>query len=48
MEIERDWSKAREIRPSVSAVALYSGRLLHQQRADSGQWGLPGACHYDE
>ena len=42
MEIERDWSKAQAIRPSVSAVVLHDGRLLLQQRADSGQWGLPG------
>lgn len=42
MEIERDWSRAQAIRPSVSAVILRRGRLLLQQRADSGQWGLPG------
>lgn len=42
MEIERDWSKAQAIRSSVSAVVLREGRLLLQQRADSGQWGLPG------
>lgn len=42
MRIEGDWSKAQGIRPSVSAVVLYSGRLLLQQRADSGEWGLPG------
>ena len=42
VEIERDWSKAREIRPSVSAVVLREGRLLLQRRADNGRWGLPG------
>ena len=42
MQIERDWSKAQAIRPSVSAVVLHEGRLLLQQRADSGEWGLPG------
>lgn len=42
MEIEPDWSKAQAIRPSVSAVVLHEGRLLLQQRADSGEWGLPG------
>lgn len=42
MEIERDWSRAQAIRASVSAVVLHDGRLLLQQRADSGQWGLPG------
>ncbi|MBI3456701.1 MAG: NUDIX domain-containing protein [Candidatus Rokubacteria bacterium] len=42
MEIERDWSKAQAIRPSVSAVVVHDGRLLLMQRADSGQWGLPG------
>jgi ADP-ribose pyrophosphatase YjhB (NUDIX family) len=42
VEIERDWSRAQAIRPSVSAVILRAGRLLLQQRADSGQWGLPG------
>ena len=42
MEIEADRSKAQTIRPSVSAVILHDNRLLLQQRADSGQWGLPG------
>jgi len=42
VQIERDWSKAQAIRPSVSAVVLREGRLLLQQRADSGEWGLPG------
>lgn len=42
MEIERDWSRAQAIRPSVSAIVFRDGRLLLQQRADSGQWGLPG------
>lgn len=42
MEIERDWSKAQAIRPSVSAVIWRDDRLLLQQRADGGQWGLPG------
>jgi ADP-ribose pyrophosphatase YjhB (NUDIX family) len=42
MEIEPDWSKAEAIRPSVSAVVVRDGRLLLQQRADGGQWGLPG------
>ena len=42
MEIERDWSKVQAIRPSVSAVILRDGRVLLQQRADGGQWGLPG------
>ena len=42
MEVEPDWSKAQAIRPSVSAVVLHEGRLLLQQRADSGEWGLPG------
>jgi ADP-ribose pyrophosphatase YjhB (NUDIX family) len=42
MEIEPDWSKAGAIRPSVSAVIVRDGRLLLQQRADGGQWGLPG------
>lgn len=42
MQIETDWSKAQAIKPSVSAVVLREGRLLLQQRADGGQWGLPG------
>ena len=42
MQIEADWSKAQAIRPSVSAVILHDGRLLLMQRADSGQWCLPG------
>jgi ADP-ribose pyrophosphatase YjhB (NUDIX family) len=42
MEIEADWSKARAIRPSVSAVVVRDGCILLQQRADGGQWGLPG------
>lgn len=42
MEIERDWSRAQAIRPSVSAFVLHGGRLLLQQRADNSQWGLPG------
>jgi len=42
MQIETDWSKAQAIRPSVSAVILREGCLLLQQRADGGQWGLPG------
>ena len=42
MQIESDWSKAQAIRPSVSAVVVRDGRLLLQQRADSGEWGLPG------
>lgn len=42
MQIEPDWSKAQAIRPSVSAVVVRDGRLLLQQRADSGEWGLPG------
>jgi ADP-ribose pyrophosphatase YjhB (NUDIX family) len=42
VEIERDRSRAVAIRPSVSAVVLHDGRLLLQQRADNGRWGLPG------
>jgi ADP-ribose pyrophosphatase YjhB (NUDIX family) len=42
MQIETDWSKAQAIKPSVSAVVVRDGRLLLQQRADGGQWGLPG------
>jgi ADP-ribose pyrophosphatase YjhB (NUDIX family) len=42
MEIEQDWTRAQAIRPSVSAVIFRDDRLLLQQRADSGQWGLPG------
>jgi ADP-ribose pyrophosphatase YjhB (NUDIX family) len=42
VKIERDWSTAQAIKPSVSAVVLSEGRLLLQQRADSGEWGLPG------
>ncbi len=42
MEIEPDWSRAQLVRPSVSAVVCRDGRLLLQQRADGGQWGLPG------
>ena len=42
MEVERDWSKAQAIRPSVSAIILHDGCVLLQRRADSGQWGLPG------
>ena len=38
----RDWRRAQAIRPSVSAVIWRDGRLLLQQRADGGQWGLPG------
>lgn len=42
MEIEPDPSRAQAVRPSVSAVIFREGRLLLQQRADGGQWGLPG------
>jgi ADP-ribose pyrophosphatase YjhB (NUDIX family) len=42
VEIERDWSRIEAIRPSVSAFVLHGGRLLLQQRADNGRWGLPG------
>ncbi len=43
MQIEPDVSKARQIRPSVSAVILNErGKLLLQRRSDNGQWGLPG------
>ena len=43
MQIERDVSKATQIRPSVSAVILNErGELLLQRRSDNGQWGLPG------
>lgn len=42
MKVEPDWSAAQAIRASVSAVVLHEGRLLLQQRADSGEWGLPG------
>jgi ADP-ribose pyrophosphatase YjhB (NUDIX family) len=44
MQIEPDWSSAQAIRPSVSAVIFQDGRLLLQQRADGGQWGLPGGA----
>lgn len=41
--IERDWKRARAIRPSASAVIFdRRGRVLLQQRSDGGQWGLPG------
>lgn len=41
--LERAWERARGVRPSVSAVIFdRRGRLLLQQRADGGQWGLPG------
>ena len=40
---EPDYDKALGVRPSVSAVIFdRRGRLLLQQRADGGQWGLPG------
>ena len=42
VESIRDWRRAKAIRPSVSAVIWRDGRLLLQQRADGGQWGLPG------
>jgi ADP-ribose pyrophosphatase YjhB (NUDIX family) len=42
VEIERDWSRAQAIRPSVSAVVREGGRLLLVQRADNGRWCLPG------
>lgn len=43
MQIEPDVSKAKEIRPSVSAVILNERReLLLQRRSDNGEWGLPG------
>lgn len=43
MRIEPDISKARQIRPSVSAFILDGeGRLLLHRRSDNGQWGLPG------
>jgi ADP-ribose pyrophosphatase YjhB (NUDIX family) len=42
VEIERDWSRAQAIRPSVSAFVLHGGRLLLQRRADNALWGLPG------
>ncbi|MGH7390607.1 MAG: NUDIX domain-containing protein [Candidatus Rokuibacteriota bacterium] len=38
-----DADRAIGVRPSVSAVIFdRRGRLLLQQRSDSGQWGLPG------
>jgi 8-oxo-dGTP pyrophosphatase MutT (NUDIX family) len=41
--VEPDASRALGIRPSVSAVIFdRRGWLLLQQRADGGQWGLPG------
>jgi len=42
VEIERDWSRAQAIRPSVSAIVLHAGKILLQQRADNREWGLPG------
>jgi 8-oxo-dGTP pyrophosphatase MutT (NUDIX family) len=40
---ERDLSRVIGIRASVSAVIFdRRGRVLLQQRADGGQWGLPG------
>lgn len=41
--LERDAARALGVRASVSAVIFdRQGRLLLQQRADGGQWGLPG------
>ena len=41
--LEPDAERALGVRPSVSAVIFdRRGRLLLQQRADGGQWGLPG------
>lgn len=41
--LEADADRAIGVRPSVSAVIFdRRGRLLLQQRADGGQWGLPG------
>jgi 8-oxo-dGTP pyrophosphatase MutT (NUDIX family) len=41
--LERDVTRAIGVRPSASAVIFdRRGRLLLQQRADGGQWGLPG------
>ncbi len=38
-----DYERALGVRPSVSAVILdRRGAVLLQQRADGGQWGLPG------
>jgi 8-oxo-dGTP pyrophosphatase MutT (NUDIX family) len=35
----------RQIRPGVSAVIVDDdGRILLQQRADNGRWGLPGGA----
>ena len=43
MQIERDVSKATQIRPSVSAVILNGRReVLLQRRSDNGKLGLPG------
>jgi ADP-ribose pyrophosphatase YjhB (NUDIX family) len=43
MQIEPDVSKAQVIRPGVSALIRdAAGRILLQQRADNGLWGLPG------
>ncbi len=41
--LERDVTRALAVRCSASAVIFdRRGRLLLQQRADGGQWGLPG------
>jgi 8-oxo-dGTP pyrophosphatase MutT (NUDIX family) len=41
--LERDHERALGVRSSVSAVIFdRRGQLLLQQRADGGQWGLPG------
>lgn len=43
MQIEPDASRAQVIRPGVSALIRDgTGRILLQQRADNGLWGLPG------
>lgn len=35
VEIERDWSRAQAIRPSVSAVVRHEGWVLLQRRTDN-------------
>ncbi len=43
MQPEPDATKARWLRPSVSAMLLNShGQMLLQRRSDNGRWGLPG------
>lgn len=36
---------ANSVKPSAAAFVLHHGRLLLTQRADNGNWSMPGGAH---